>query len=56
MGAPIAETDVGLTSTRTSGTVVSDGAEARSLGGDEVLITHGDVYLKQVEGRVYRRE
>jgi hypothetical protein len=30
--------------------------EARSLGGDEVLITSGDVYLKQVEGRVYRRE
>jgi hypothetical protein len=30
--APLAETEVGLTSTRTSGTVVSDGAEIRSLG------------------------
>ncbi len=30
-------------------------SEARSLGGDSVLVTKGDVYLMRIEGRIYRR-
>ena len=30
-------------------------SEARSLGGDAVLVTKGDVFLTQIEGRIYRR-
>jgi hypothetical protein len=29
---------------------------ARDIGGDEVLFTKGDHYLRWLEGRVYRRE
>jgi len=30
-------------------------SEARSLGGDSVLVTKGDTFLMVIEGRVYRR-
>jgi len=30
--------------------------KARSIGGDAVLFTKGEVYMRWLEGRVYRRE
>ncbi len=55
-GRPIGRIQVGGPGTIRWGELVNRArVEARKIGGDEVLITKGDVYLKWIEGRVYRR-